>query len=70
MELARFFPHITGDDERKAMKFQRGLWTGIRNRLTALRLRSFADIVEISMTVEHECEEVPSVSDQTKKRPI
>lgn len=58
MELMRFTPHISENEERKARKFQKGLCPSIRTKMASVRLRTFVEVVDIAMMVEQECDEV------------
>lgn len=51
------------------MKFQRGLHPSILVHIVALRLSTFADVVEIAMVVGRESGELQRIRDQEKKCP-
>ncbi|XP_058075840.1 uncharacterized protein LOC131224339 [Magnolia sinica] len=56
-ELSRFAPFMIQDEARKAKKFERGLRGSIRNKLTPLKLRLYADVVERALMIERDNEE-------------
>lgn len=52
MILMRFAPYIFENKERKARKFKKGLCPSIRTKMTFIRPRTFAEVVDIAMMVE------------------
>lgn len=68
MKLTRFSPHISGDDKKNAMKFQRGLRPSTCARMTTLRLSIFTD-VETTIVIERESEKLHYILDRGKKHP-
>lgn len=68
MEPTHFAPHIVSDEERKAKKFQMGLRPHLRDRLSALCLKTLADVSEITMVVERECEALEKLKEQNNNK--
>lgn len=58
MEFVYFAPHMAGDDEGKAKKFQRELLPGIRACIATFQLRMVVDVVETAMVVERDGDEL------------
>ncbi|GAB2280672.1 hypothetical protein Dimus_015299 [Dionaea muscipula] len=50
--LARFAEDLVSTEERRCKRFEAGLRPGIRDRLAALRLRIFSDLLESARAVE------------------
>ncbi|XP_058068425.1 uncharacterized protein LOC131217505 [Magnolia sinica] len=51
-ELSRFAPFMIQDEARKAKKFERDLTGSIHNKLTPLKLRLYANVVERALMIE------------------
>lgn len=68
-ELAHYAPLIAGDDETKAKKFQRRLRSAIRTMMIIARLKTFAEIVEMTRLIEQDCDELAKSRDKSVKHP-
>lgn len=67
MKLMRYAPHVAGDEARKARKFQKGLHHNVRTKMASIGPRIFVEVVNMTMLIEQECEEVQQLRDQSKK---
>lgn len=56
-KLARYFPDLVDDEFQKAKKFEWGLRTNIRVRLTALMLDTYSSVVNRVMLVEQDVDD-------------
>ncbi|KAK3036484.1 hypothetical protein RJ639_030834 [Escallonia herrerae] len=55
--LSRYAPHLVDIENRKARRFEKGIRRGIKNRLLALMLSTFAKVVERAEILEVDYEE-------------
>lgn len=68
MELACFAPHIVCDEEKNVKKLQMGLRTHLRDRLSALCLKTLVDVSKTTMAMERECEALQKLREQNNKK--
>lgn len=68
MEFARFAPHRAEDDKRKVEKFRRGLHLSIKTWMATLRLKTLADVIETTMVVGWDYEELLKDKNMSKKK--
>ncbi|XP_059629741.1 uncharacterized protein LOC132272656 [Cornus florida] len=61
MELSRFGQCLIATEEMKALKFERGLRPTIREKLVALHIRKYSDMVDSAMSVEREKEDFQKI---------
>ncbi|XP_011621279.1 uncharacterized protein LOC105420220 [Amborella trichopoda] len=55
-ELSRYAPHIVNTEAWKVVKFERGLWLDIRDRVMSANLKSYAPMVDFALKIERDCE--------------
>lgn len=60
--------HIIDTDSRKTRKFEDGLVHGIRNVVKPLRLPTYVDVLDRSLIVEQECEDVKRILESKKRK--
>ncbi|KAI3855002.1 hypothetical protein MKW92_053370 [Papaver armeniacum] len=63
-ELSRFAPHLVENEELEAFKFQEGLKTSIKSRLSVLKITSYTEIVERAMIAERDIEEAARIRER------
>ncbi|RZR82846.1 hypothetical protein BHM03_00009374 [Ensete ventricosum] len=49
------------DESRKAKRFERGLRLAIRSRISALKLTTYADVVERALIIERDLGEIQEI---------
>ncbi|XP_063944985.1 uncharacterized protein LOC135151199 [Daucus carota subsp. sativus] len=69
MELARFVTAYVDTDLKKAKRFQQGLRSDIRISVAALRLKTYADVVQTAMVIERE-HTLDKKEQESKKRKV
>ncbi|KAH7856003.1 hypothetical protein Vadar_031528 [Vaccinium darrowii] len=65
-ELSRHASEYIPTDEQKARQFEWGLDLTIRERVVGLRLRTFAEVVEVALIHEREIMDARKISNQQK----
>ncbi|XP_059626977.1 uncharacterized protein LOC132269740 [Cornus florida] len=66
MELSRFGKCLIATEEMKASKFERGLRPTIREKIVALRIRKYSDMVDSAMSVEREREDFQKIQERSR----
>ncbi|XP_059658460.1 uncharacterized protein LOC132304755 [Cornus florida] len=66
MELSRFRKCLIAMEEMKASKFERGLRPTIREKLVALRIRQYSDMVDSAMSVDREREDFQKIQERSR----
>lgn len=66
MEQAHFALHIVVNETHVARRFEHDLRPNIQTRISALKLRNFAEFVYWAMIVEKDCEDFQRVWDHKK----
>ncbi|EYU31709.1 hypothetical protein MIMGU_mgv1a024293mg, partial [Erythranthe guttata] len=61
--LARFANELVSTEELRCKRFERGLKISIRERLAALRIRTYSDIVDTAATVEETLQDTRRIRD-------
>nr|XP_017227805.1 PREDICTED: uncharacterized protein LOC108203400 [Daucus carota subsp. sativus] len=69
MELPRFVTAYVDTDLKKAKRFQQGLRSDIRISVAALRLKTYADVVQTAMVIERE-HTLDKKEQESKKRKV
>ncbi|XP_041011310.1 uncharacterized protein LOC121255088 [Juglans microcarpa x Juglans regia] len=68
MELSRYASYLIPDEEKKAEKFERGLDWRIRDRVRALKIRNFSELVNRATIVEEGILESIEYNNQKKRQ--
>jgi hypothetical protein len=68
MELVRFAPYLVPDEERKARKFEEGLYPRIYDRVYSHNLRTLAEVVERAIIVERGLQRTAAYYEQQKRK--
>ncbi|RRT73248.1 hypothetical protein B296_00004228 [Ensete ventricosum] len=55
------------DESRKTKRFERGLRPTIRSRILALKLQAYANVVERTLIIERDFEEIQEISGKCNK---
>ncbi|XP_026378465.1 uncharacterized protein LOC113272890 [Papaver somniferum] len=63
-KLSRFAPHLVGNEDLKAFKFQEGLKPSIKSKLFVLKITSYTKIVERAMIAERDLEEAARIRER------
>ena len=67
-ELSRFTPQLIATEEEKALKFQDGLKPYLNNKISILKLGVYLEVVDRSLIVEKDNEELHQYREQQRKR--
>ncbi|KAK3011164.1 hypothetical protein RJ639_013012 [Escallonia herrerae] len=66
--LSRYAPHLVDTENRKARRFEKGLRRGIKNRLLALKLPTYAKVVERAEILEADYEEFQKEKEEQRHK--
>ncbi|KAK3029215.1 hypothetical protein RJ639_039295 [Escallonia herrerae] len=66
--LSRYAPHLVDTENRKARRFEKGLRRGIKNRLLALKLPTYAKVVERAEILEADYEEFQKEKEEQRQK--
>ena len=67
-ELSRFAPQLISTEEEKALKIQDGLKPYLKNKISILKLGVYLEVVDRSLIVEKDNEELHQYWKQRRKR--
>ena len=68
IELSRFAPQLIAMEEEKVLKFQDGLKSYMKNKISILKLGIYSEIVDRDLIVEKDNEELHQYREQQRKR--
>ena len=67
-ELSRFAPQLIATEEEKALKFQDGLKTYLKNKISIMKLGVYLEVVDKALIAEKDNEELHQYREQQRKR--
>ena len=68
IELSRFAPQLIDIDEKKTLKFQDGLKTYLKNKISILKFSVYSKVVDKALIAEKDNEELHQYREQQRKR--
>ena len=68
MKLSRFAPQLITTDEEKTLKFQDGLKSSLKNKISILKLGIYSEVVDKALIAENDNEELHQYREQQRKR--
>ena len=68
IELSRFAPQLIATEKEKILKFQDGLKSYLKNKISILKLSVYSDVVDRALIAEKDNEEVHQYREQQRKR--
>ena len=67
-ELSRFTPQLIATEEKKALKFQDGLKSYLKNKISILKLGVYLEVVDRALIAEKDNEDLHQYRKQQRKR--
>ena len=68
MKLSRFAPQLITTNEEKTLKFQDGLKSSLKNKISILKLGIYSEVVDKALVTENDNEELHQYREQQRKR--
>ena len=68
IELSRFTPQLIAMEEEKVLKFQDGLKSYMKNKISILKLGIYSEIVDRALITKKDNEELHQYREQQRKR--
>ena len=68
IELSRFAPQLIATNEEKVVKFQDGLKSYLKNKISILKLSVYSEVVDRALIVETDNEEFHQYREQQRKK--
>ena len=68
IELSRFVSQLIATEEEKALKFQDGLKSYLKNKISIMKLSVYSEVVDRALIVEKDNKELHQYREQQGKR--